>query len=788
LEIWLLQKLLLINYGALNLKNTFLREIAMLRVHVKILRCLIDKTRFLTFFIALSIGWIPSPASAEEDGAQKEKSYYAIRSNRSLLGTAIDLANCIDSRQRLNPRSKSDFKAIIPELHAGHRFSLRLASWSKINSGVFDENGPDTKRLIRAQITFRLLGADGLVPLLYDENGKRYLPACAGEQSAVNHPNNYPTILMTLDEGALSSEKNPVSAEGDFRRRLAQHITRRNPPLFIGDAPGMPDGAMPVPSSMPEPRIRDWVKAVFATGHAAFLDGWPSGVVLTLDDASSIGDLSSLRLEHRGSSITDAPSMQGVAAPPSSSSITGTPAPPDAATVNSPPSSPQQALKGGHFIISVPEIFAGHDLTARIRETGGRCASDWRRVADDSRAYEVECRHPPPYDVAIGQLAAIRSEQANRIIRIDEMVLLTDAPLTEDWPKTTYPNAKGRIGPLPLKEFLQSGARLPMFDNAPQESASARFCSAKIDGDLSFALDGSASAIPAPCIVKSLALPPAWTQRVKGAPYPVTSGCFEGGQNGGCLQPPDGNLIVKLDFGPGWELVQMTASQIDSDAVAKELRPVWPYADNPVSGPVAANVSPDRLELLGVSYCYDARGEHCCAEEARRQEIQFLKDRPPLLPSLADAGCRSDHPLPHFAVAEFQRVDPGSLLHRFRRYWTISAVAGRPYSIPRQETIRIFPIRFDADRLPQKRDGWRVSLFSNLLSCQTRDSGSGGLDSFPFTAEGIGGRQVSLPIFALVAGPDGPVSQCSEGTVRPDASGVVVFSLIPQSKEVLGRR
>jgi hypothetical protein len=686
------------------------------------------------------------------------------RSNRVLLGAPVSLDSCLDDQRRVIGQRDTAVLGIVPVVHTGHRHSFRYALWNEINAGIFDSPNAASKNILRVQMSFRVLTDKGDFPLVFDDNRHHYFLACALNQSTDETPNDYPTVVLTIEgpDGAAQ------------RGELAQFLSSRDRLPFVDGAPGSPQNAVPPPRDRADGevvRARDLVSAVFSTGEVAFLAGWPGKVTLALDDPSLIGPLAELRLIHDGQG-EKAPAP-AIAPDQTEQGVATAPPPPPAPTATLPvPASPTE--RTGPFVVLVPELLAGQDLSARMREIGGRCGGQWRRLPDDPRAYEIVCDLPPPYTLSIGAMAPLRAPVANRIIRADELVVDTSIPLGPGWPEVGFPEREAVIGPIPLKDFLRDGARVPML------AGDDAVCVARVPGDLSIALDGVTTPLVAPCVADPLALPSGWAQRIKGNAFPIVEGCLAGSEPAQCLRPRDAALPLRLDFGPGWAPVEATAIEVADGTLASRVRPVWPYAPDPVTT-TGANGTTDWLELLNVAYCYDARGEHCCGEGPRPVNRRLGEEPSPALPSLAEVQCRPDQPLPHFGVAEFQRVSAGTSIHRFRRFWTISATAGRPYQIPRIETIRTYPLRLDTSQLPAEREGWQIVFFPTLLSCQTAKT-SDGLDAFPYRGEDeLAGRTVSVPVFVRMDGLRGPVSMCAEGILDPREAGAVSFSLLPRA-------
>ncbi|MBF0561618.1 MAG: hypothetical protein HQL37_06260 [Alphaproteobacteria bacterium] len=738
---------------------------------------LVALARLVLLVSSFGVGFGSDPARAESSRPQ-----IAGRPNVALLRAPIDLQSCQTEKGNTRRRALKVL-GLIPELHTGHKYSIRMARWYSINSGT----DVDSDATVRAEITFRVVTDAGTFPLVLDEADLRYTLACSENQSIAHRPNDYPTILL-IPHG---------SGETDSRLRLAEKLREARRLPFLADTAGSAPAMRPPPPSE-DLRMRVWISALMAAGQLAFLSSWPEPVTTSLDDTGNDKGPVTFTLSHTPQSATRISEHQAEAAavpspPPNAQTPAATAAPlataVKATPATAPPSPAATGASSGRkqpLVLVIPEALAIQDIAGLLKETRGRCQDRWLAVPDDPRAYQVDCDEPPPYEVQVGHLKPIRITQTSSIVRMDDLVVDMAVPLSEPWPADRFPDRTGHIGPLPLKEFLKSGALLAEFADLPAGDPRATDCVATVPGELGTALRGLPEPLAAPCRLQPLRIPEAWRQRIGGTAYPLVTGCFGGAPQGGvqengmnCLGPVARELPVRIEFGPGWSPVELPVGAVAAEALAQRLRPLWPYApqvvmDDQRQGPAGT------LEISGLSYCADTRGDACCGDGTFRLNQDPSSDAPLSLPTMAEAGCRPDQPLPHFAIVEFQQTDPGGVRYRFRRYWTISVVAGRPYRIPSSETVRTYPIRIHGDRLARAGEEARVLLFPSLLACQTANPKDEGLDSFPFRGSILYDHRISLPSFAIVRSAQGVVSECAEGVLDPQAPPAATFTLLPR--------
>jgi len=720
--------------------------------------------------------------------AEDDRVRFVIRSNETLLLARIDLHSCIDDDQKINTLSNVKFLGIAPELHTGHHYSLRVARWPTINSGSDEDSEPEVQTIIRSELTFRLITSDGELPLLFDKDQIRYVPACKGAKTIAAPPNVYPTIVIDAAPDGGGRDRLPGGHEK--REKLLGFLAAQEhlPFLVAGAAP------LPLPGGArgKEPKMRDWVVAAFRAGPPAFLAKCPERVTLTVDGSEFDGEIESLKLNCQPAPVPVAAGGGGSAPNDTPSSPQLPPAATGAVPAGAVPAGalPTGALQGAParfaLILNVPDVLAPYNLETVLKETGNRCPGPWRRLADDPRVYQVECGQPPPYDIGIGSLLPVRSLSTERIVKADELMVRLPAKLVGDWPKERFSDGVVWLGPISLRDFVSTGSAISMFPDAPADSPGARTCVAVVKGEIGTAVFGPPPEVPPPCVTQTLNIPDAWRQRVRGQAYPVVDGCLGDQPGVTCLRSTGTGTAtgaaVTVTFGPGWEPATLPAASVNPAALAQRLRPQWPYAAI-LTATGDGNNRAARLMVTSIAYCADSRGESCCGGGELPGFAPRAFDSTEPLPTLTQAGCSTAAALPRFGIASFVHTTGEATEYRFRRYWTISAVSGRPYQIPWAETVRTYPIRLlGSDRLavPSPAE-LRLALFGSLLACQRATANDDGLDAFPLHPAGDYDHQVSLPVFAQLKGAAGAVSQCAEGVLDPADPPTVVFTLEPSA-------
>ncbi len=671
----------------------------------------------------------------------------------------VVLDRCMDSAGLILERPGQRPIGFRIRLHAGSRYSLRRDSWAALGMGVAGETAVEVERdspsadtaaladdwVIRSQIEIRLVlkdrerqarGKAVVVPLLFRANPPAYMPACAGTASSADRPHHYPTVHLTMRPAPQDLQRAPYTRTREalitlLREQAPNRFRPRDPSpgnwtfswSALDDAPGrLTYGAL--------------VGHALGAATPAFLDSWPGRVEIALDGVGALPDLADLVLEHPGHTS-------------------------------------DESTMSRELSVILPPVLIGAAAPEWMKESSGACPGPWYTRSDDDRVLSVSCSRPPPYRVRLGRAAPVSVK--GTVLLLDPEVLHLDlpVPLAPGWPHADHGDGQVVLHNLRISDLLAGQARVSMFPDADEDTATWRVCSAGVPADPTLLYERQPAPLLPPCRVLDVPDPSAWRpHRIWGGRGPELRGCLSGSPTGRCVLPADAEPRLTIEWGPGWSPFRVDSPTVLASGITERLRPAWPYAGwAPVRDADGAML--EDIRLTKVRYCTDARATLCCDGDTLPRRAP--EGDGPLLPTLAEAGCRADDPLPVFGVATFERFTALPSRMRFNRYWVIGHTEGRPYVLDAAEALKAIPVDVAASLERLGADA-RAAVFPSLKAC--RSAGRAAARTADVILE-TGDRPVSisLPAFAVPLTESGAAGPCVEAGVRGGETPRIVFLL-----------
>jgi len=293
------------------------------------------------------------------------------------------------------------------------------------------------------------------------------------------------------------------------------------------------------------------------------------------------------------------------------------------------------------FRLALPAVFSGRDMSDYIElAAGGACADgEISQVEGDPLSYTVVgCTDVDTKDIRITGFQPIERGGLTAELRLDELVpdgtVVTAGINWRPYFPTRDSVATLTLPPRSLAEFVTPsrhalGFAFPVgLTSAPPDSAMAKACRGTIPVSLDDLLNGRVQVAPdaaPPCAAARIDFPQAWFSTAGAG----IDGCLAGYSADVplCARPWENRFEpVTITAGAGWAPVSLARARpqageadvpldISWAALARRLRPVWPFADtNPVDPTL-----PERPVYTVSAVKYDRDAVSCTNSRAAEQ-------------------------------------------------------------------------------------------------------------------------------------------------------------------------